>query len=55
MHIDAQNPAYYPSKHLNNDARDYESIQQDINAIVAAQNTYRLFWTNKNKKLTQKK
>jgi len=43
MHIDAQHPAYYPSKHLNNDARDYESIQQDINAIVAAQNTYRLF------------
>ena len=43
MHIDAEHPAYYPSKHLNNDARDYESIQQDINAIISAQNTYRLF------------
>lgn len=43
MHIDAQHPAYYPSKHLNNDAKDFENIQRDINAVIDAQNTYRMF------------
>lgn len=42
-HVDAQHPSYYPSKYLSNDVKDYDDIQRDINAIVDAQNVYRLF------------
>ncbi len=41
--IDSQHPAYYPSTYLSNDAKEYDNIQRDINAVIDAQNTYRLF------------